>query len=176
MSHFLHAYNTETWLSAVWRALEAYRENCIPEGDPDYDREWSDICSAMSWIREALGLPCEVETGGKRASPQVGNLIETALCVWEHFQDRDQSDRALNQLWKEIGTVEMRQLAIRLAPFCCEVFALIPDSLTYDKTYDWDILPAILDTVDFVARPVLPPAPPVALELVKKTLASAPAA
>jgi len=42
-------------LEAIWRALEGYRENCIPEGqEPQYDEEWSDICSAMAWIEEDL--------------------------------------------------------------------------------------------------------------------------
>ena len=40
---------------AIWTALESYRENCIPEGqDPDYDEEWSDICSVMAWFEEDL--------------------------------------------------------------------------------------------------------------------------
>ena len=29
--------------------------NEIPEGDPAYDAEWSDICTAMAWIEEDLG-------------------------------------------------------------------------------------------------------------------------
>lgn len=175
MTNDLKAYNPASWLEAIWHALHAYRKDCIPEGgDPAYDEEWSEICIAMAWTREALGLADDVDDAStpKSSSAPDNAVIETALCLWEHLLDREESDRALNQLWKEIGTVEMRQLAISLAPFCCEVFALIPDSLTYDKTYDWDILPAILDTVDFVARPVTPPAAPVAVEFVKTALTS----
>ncbi len=59
----LHAHDPETWLEVIWNALESHRETCIPEGlDKAYDEQWSDICTAMAWVREALGLPDEVET------------------------------------------------------------------------------------------------------------------
>lgn len=56
----LHAYDPESWLETIWQALHAYREDCIPEGEKFYDDEWSDICTAMAWIREEMGLPDEV--------------------------------------------------------------------------------------------------------------------
>ena len=43
-------------LETIWDALHGYRETCIPEGTPDYDRQWSDICTEMAWIAEELGL------------------------------------------------------------------------------------------------------------------------
>jgi hypothetical protein len=44
-------------LETIWKALEGYRENCIPEGlEPHYDEEWSDICTAMAWITEDLEI------------------------------------------------------------------------------------------------------------------------
>lgn len=43
-------------LETVWEGLHEYREDCIPEGDcPGFDQKWSDICTAMAWITEALG-------------------------------------------------------------------------------------------------------------------------
>ena len=30
-----------------------------PEGTPEHDRQWDDICTAMEWIREALGVPID---------------------------------------------------------------------------------------------------------------------
>lgn len=57
----LHASSRESWMNTVWGALEGYRENCIPPDDPQYDEEWDDICTAMAWIRESLGLPDEVD-------------------------------------------------------------------------------------------------------------------
>ena len=45
----------DSQFGAIWRALEAYREDCIPEGqDPQYDAEWSDICTVMAWWQEDL--------------------------------------------------------------------------------------------------------------------------
>lgn len=46
--------NLDSILNTIWEALEAYRENCIPEGDSDYDEQWDDICTAMAWITEDL--------------------------------------------------------------------------------------------------------------------------
>jgi len=57
----LRANSPESWLETVWHALGGFRENCIPEGEDNYDREWNEICTAMAWIREELGLPDEVE-------------------------------------------------------------------------------------------------------------------
>jgi hypothetical protein len=44
----------DSMLEAIWQGLEGYRENCIPEGDVQYDEEWGDICTAMAWITEDL--------------------------------------------------------------------------------------------------------------------------
>ncbi len=58
----LHAHDAESWLETVWQALHSFREDCIPEGEKVYDDQWSDICSAMAWIREEMALPDEVDT------------------------------------------------------------------------------------------------------------------
>ena len=41
-------------IDTIWNALHAYREDCIPESDPTYDDQWSDICTAMAWIEVDL--------------------------------------------------------------------------------------------------------------------------
>jgi len=41
-------------LNTVWDALEAYREDLIPEGDEQFDEIWDDICTAMAFIQENL--------------------------------------------------------------------------------------------------------------------------
>jgi len=41
-------------LNIVWDALEAYREDLIPEGDNQFDEFWDDICTAMAFIQENL--------------------------------------------------------------------------------------------------------------------------
>lgn len=45
-----------TSLDLIWGALHQYRDACIPEGTPEYDDEWAEICIDMAWITEALGL------------------------------------------------------------------------------------------------------------------------
>lgn len=45
-----------TSLELIWNALQSYRETCIPEGVEEYDEEWSEICTDMAWIAEALGI------------------------------------------------------------------------------------------------------------------------
>lgn len=59
-------FDKETWLSVVWAALHSHRENCIPEGTPEYDEEWDEICTAMAWVREELGLPDTTDEGGEK--------------------------------------------------------------------------------------------------------------
>lgn len=50
----LKANNIDSILDTIWDALQAYREDCIPESDPTYDDQWGDICTAMAWIEEDL--------------------------------------------------------------------------------------------------------------------------
>ena len=58
----LHAHNPHSWFEPVWDALHGFRENCIPEGDPNYDDQWGDICTAMAWITEEIIEDIEEET------------------------------------------------------------------------------------------------------------------
>lgn len=50
----LKMHDTKQQLNTVWDALEAYRENLIPEGDDQFDQIWDDICTAMAFIQENL--------------------------------------------------------------------------------------------------------------------------
>ena len=59
-THNLHALDKVTWLNTIWEALEDYRENNIPENQPEYTDQWNDITSAMAYITEELGID-EVE-------------------------------------------------------------------------------------------------------------------
>ena len=43
-------------LNFIWEKLHYYREDCIPESNPDYDEEWSDICISMAWIEDKCGV------------------------------------------------------------------------------------------------------------------------
>jgi len=44
-------FDVKQSLEVIWEALHAFREDCISEGD----QQWDDICTAMAWITEALG-------------------------------------------------------------------------------------------------------------------------
>jgi hypothetical protein len=57
----LRANDIRSAIDTIWQALEAYREDCIPESDPTYDEQWSDICTAMAWIQEDLNVMEKVE-------------------------------------------------------------------------------------------------------------------
>lgn len=51
----------EKCFETIWEVLGMAREDCIPEGAPHYDEQWAEVCDAMAHLREALGLPSEVE-------------------------------------------------------------------------------------------------------------------
>lgn len=48
--------DTHSQLEVIWDALFAYRADLIPEGDPGYDEQWNEICTAMHWISEDLNI------------------------------------------------------------------------------------------------------------------------
>lgn len=39
-------------LDHIWKALEWYRDNAIPDGVIEHDEEWDNICSQMAQIEE----------------------------------------------------------------------------------------------------------------------------
>jgi hypothetical protein len=58
-----------SWLETVWDALHGFREDCIPEGDSDFDRQWDDICTAMAWLAEELGADCPDDEVSEEPGP-----------------------------------------------------------------------------------------------------------
>lgn len=54
--------DTRSQLDVVWDALLAYRADLIPEGDPSYDEQWNEICTAMHWLSEDLNFREESAT------------------------------------------------------------------------------------------------------------------
>lgn len=68
----------EGCIKDVWTALSDYRENCIPEGDENYDEQWDDICFAMEHITNAAGASAMLEE--LKATWYVGER------GWEHSQ------------------------------------------------------------------------------------------
>ena len=57
----MNRHDSKAHLETICDALEAYRADLIPEGDSQYDEIWSDICTAMAWIQEDLGVEEEVD-------------------------------------------------------------------------------------------------------------------
>jgi hypothetical protein len=61
----MNRHDTKAQLEVIWEALEAYRSDLIPEGDSHYDEivgnDWNEICTAMAWIQEDLGVEEEVD-------------------------------------------------------------------------------------------------------------------
>lgn len=58
----LHAHNKASWLETVWDALhdwEAEHEERSAVGIETFDERWDDICTAMAWIHEELGVKHE---------------------------------------------------------------------------------------------------------------------
>jgi len=54
METTVKANDYNSWLDCVWTALLGFREDCIPEGDENYDKQWSEITTAMAFIEEEL--------------------------------------------------------------------------------------------------------------------------
>ena len=51
-----------SWLSVVWEALhdwEAEYEGRSAVGTETFDERWDNICTAMAWIHEELGVKHE---------------------------------------------------------------------------------------------------------------------
>jgi len=54
----LTANNKASWLSTVWASLEEWQD-VYEGGRVDHEERWDDICTAMAWIAEELGVEQE---------------------------------------------------------------------------------------------------------------------
>ena len=66
----------------IWNVLCDYRENSVPDGVDDNDEIWDEICTAMAWIEDALGI-------------RHGKKIEVKHCGIER-------DEAMNRFSKKL--------------------------------------------------------------------------
>lgn len=78
--------------------------------------------------------------------------VEAALCVWEELDRRTRPPEHLQNLgllhWRWThGTSEMRTAAIGLARYVDEMYQLLSTTEWEPLAFDWEIIPAILDTV-----------------------------
>ncbi len=49
--------NTKGQLELIWEALQGYRSSyLVEENCKEADEEWDEICTAMAWIAEDLGV------------------------------------------------------------------------------------------------------------------------
>ena len=46
--------NIDDALKVIWNVLHGFREDCIPEGDLQYDEQWDEITTAMAVLQETL--------------------------------------------------------------------------------------------------------------------------
>lgn len=89
--------------------------------------------------------------------------VEAAQCVWEYLQaasDRDDPHciPAIADVRDRIGSAELRNASIYIGQYCLQVYPLIPEDLRDGHAYDWEIIPAIVSTMDFAAS-LLPAKP-----------------
>lgn len=90
--------------------------------------------------------------------------MEAALCVWEFMEAASNHDHrlrieALADLRDRIGSVELRHASIAIGRYCLKVYDLIPKEARQGHAYDWEIIPAIVATINFPSlEPTLPPA------------------
>jgi hypothetical protein len=84
--------------------------------------------------------------------------VEAALCIWECWLDSvvaplRKPAPAFQRYWKSHGTAAMRHLSIELADYCLSVYDHISCEVKYGHPYDWEVIPAILGTLDWEIGP-----------------------
>lgn len=104
--------------------------------------------------------------------------LEAALCVWEYLNEQTVADRLpyanpqLVQLRHDIGTAELRSASLAIGRYCLAVYDLIPADIRDGLAYDWEIIPAIVDTIPFDLDPLPTQSPADAAPIVIKTLSA----
>lgn len=69
------------------------------------------------------------------------------------------------------GTVALRHSCIEIADYCLAVYDKLPNHTKDGFSYDWDIIPAIIDTIDWQIDRKNRPAPKAAAAMVTRALA-----
>jgi hypothetical protein len=98
---------------------------------------------------------CEIIDSAQKVGPTYSALeAEAALCIWEDMLDR--RDTFYKEAFTPNGSVTMRHLSLELAPFVLRVYDRIADEVCGMWSYDWEVIPAILNTITFAASHTLP--------------------
>lgn len=88
------------------------------------------------------------------AGPQWSHhAVEAALCVWEDMLARrhefPERNPEMVRLWDEFGTVHMRSLSPAIGSWIVEATGLIERDSLDASPYDWEIVPAFVELVDW---------------------------
>lgn len=78
--------------------------------------------------------------------------LEAALCVWEYLNEISLADTInpnLSRLRESIGTAQLRSHCLDIGRYCLKVYDLLPPEARDGHAYDWEIIPAIVDTISF---------------------------
>ena len=80
--------------------------------------------------------------------------VEAALCIWEELNDRTRTDRAsmypdLVAYREGVGSCSLRMDCVDLAPWSENVYEEIGEGVRDSFSYDWEIIPEILNAVTF---------------------------
>lgn len=91
------------------------------------------------------------------SNPLNHDLAETALCIWEWMLDcRDKMP--FDKLFTDHGTSAMRCFAIDMTPWVSAVYlrCIEGDELLFDShSFDWDVVPSIVDHCSNESGPIL---------------------
>jgi hypothetical protein len=83
--------------------------------------------------------------------------VEAAVCFWEWVDhctvSRSGEYPQMRTHRDEHGTCAMREECIRLADYCVQVYDLLPQDVAENLPYDWEIIPAIVGTIDWSVSP-----------------------
>lgn len=80
--------------------------------------------------------------------------LEAAICVWEEINERTLHSKKgthpeLQKCREDWGSATLRHASIAIGRFCLKVYALLPEDVKDGRAYDWEIIPGIMDHVDF---------------------------
>lgn len=105
--------------------------------------------------------------------PYTESNVEAALCVWEDLLARTSGDLSgddpgLDAFLHANGTVVLRQHAVSLGVWVDQAYGLMNEDVRDAVPFDWEIVPALMDLVEWRADGYSTPLPAEAAEIVGK--------
>jgi hypothetical protein len=77
-------------------------------------------------------------------------FILDLLSLWELMLDRRDDIPGLREKWEDLGTVEMRDLAVRLHPVLNETYEVYKRIWgEFEGPYDWEFIPAVIASLNW---------------------------